>query len=314
MKLLRGILEPNLFHRGSVVTIGNFDGVHRGHQTLLENLKAVASQKQLPLVVVLFEPQPAEYFNPTQAPARIYSLREKLHHLRQLGIDYAYFLRFNHDIALMSAQGFVTRYLMEMLHTKYLLVGYDFRFGNQRQGDVDLLHCLLSPMGVEVVHFSDFNIENQRVSSTAIRQALRQGHLHQAAKLLGRPYSMCGRVVSGAGTGRAWGIPTANIKPHRVMLPLQGVFCVQVTRANGSRLKGVANVGNRPTVDGVEKVLEVHLFDFNESFYGEMLEVNFLVKLRDEMKFPTVEVLIAQIHDDIRAAKALHQEIHPLVN
>lgn len=312
MKLIRGFQPVSELAAGSVVTIGNFDGVHLGHQALLSNLRSKATQGGLPLVVVLFEPQPAEYFLGIKSPARISSLREKLDVLGSLGVDFVYCIKFDKALALMPAEVFVNKYLFSILHTKYLLVGHDFRFGFQREGDVELLKTLGSEQDVHVETFADFAVNAERVSSTKIRQALQVGNLTKAHQFLGRRFSLCGRVISGAGRGRTWGIPTANISLHRINLPLLGVFCVQVKRKEGKMEYGVANLGNRPTVDGTKLILEVHLFDVDESFYGEIIHVYFLHKLRDEKKFSSMEDLIVQIQDDISKAKDyfMHNLVH----
>jgi riboflavin kinase/FMN adenylyltransferase len=304
MKLLHGLTNFPDFAKGTVTTIGNFDGVHLGHQALLKTLRAEASRLQLPLVVLLFEPQPAEYFRPEQAPARLTSLREKLAVLKFSKVDYVYCLKFDEALALMSAETFAENYFFSLLNSKFLLIGEDFRFGQGRLGDVSLLQKLGANHGCTVQTFPDFSINNKRVSSTKIRDALAPGELQTASELLGRTFSLCGRVVKGDGRGRQWGIPTANLSMHRLMLPLKGVFCVQVGRTKGKLLNGVANLGSRPTVDGSKNILEIHLFDFDESLYGEMLQVFFLHKLRDEVKFSSVDALIAQIHDDVARAKA----------
>lgn len=188
------------------------------------------------------------------------------------------------------------------MKVKYLLVGEDFRFGRQRQGDIHLIEKVAKDYGAWIETFPDVSIEGERVSSTKIRTALANDDLAQVSLLLGRDYSLCGRVIRGDGRGRQWGIPTANLSTHRLALPLKGVFCIQVKRKN-VWLTGVANLGSRPTLDGTKNVLEVHLFDFDESLYGEILQVFFLHKLRDEIKFPSVDALIKQIHDDINAAR-----------
>lgn len=303
MKLLRGLDRVSDFEKGSVATIGNFDGVHLGHQSLLAELRKQADQRQLPLVVLLFEPQPGEYFHGQEAPARLASLREKLAVLKHCKVDYAICLRFDESLALMSAEDFVRYYFIRLLRVQYLLVGEDFRFGARRLGDLALLKSMGAQAGCQVESFADFNLEANRVSSTRIRQALAQGNLSAASHLLGRTFSLCGRVKRGDGRGREWGIPTANLSMHRLSLPLKGVFCVQVRRANGLFLNGVANLGCRPTVDGSKNVLEIHLLDFDENLYGERLEVFFLHKLREEVKFSSVDALIAQIHSDVAAAR-----------
>jgi riboflavin kinase / FMN adenylyltransferase len=303
MKLLRGLTPIPEFAKGTVATIGNFDGVHLGHQALLSSLKIQAQQLQVPLVVLLFEPQPAEYFRAEQAPARLTSLREKLAVLKDCEVDYVCCLKFDEALALMSAQQFASEYFFALLHCKYLLIGEDFRFGQGRLGDLPLLQEIGAQNDCSVQIFPDFSINNQRVSSTNIRNALTQGQLTIAAELLGRNYSLCARVTKGDGRGRQWGIPTANLSLRRLKLPLKGVYCVQVSRREGGRHIGVANLGTRPTVDGTKTILEIHLFDFDESLYGEILQVYFLHKLRDEVKFSSVDSLIAQIHEDIAAAK-----------
>ncbi|KTD24806.1 riboflavin biosynthesis protein RibF (riboflavin kinase/FMN adenylyltransferase) [Legionella lansingensis] len=301
MKLLRG--PNNHLLKGTVATIGNFDGVHRGHQALLATLRAQADKMQLPLVVLLFEPQPGEYFYGQQAPARLTSLREKLAVLKQCHIDYVYCLKFNKALSLMTAENFAKHYFFDLLNVKYLLVGEDFRFGQQRTGDIHLIRNMAKDNDCTVEVFPNVSMGNERISSTKIREALAKGDLARASALLGRTYSLCGRVIKGDGRGKEWGIPTANLAMLRLSLPLRGVFCIRIKR-KGEWLKGVANLGSRPTVDGTKNILEVHLFDFDEDIYGEMLQVFFLHKLRDEIKFSSVESLIVQIHRDVTAAKA----------
>lgn len=301
MKLLRGIQHFSFFEKGVVATIGNFDGVHLGHQNLLKTLRQKADEFNLPLVLILFEPQPREYFQKENAPARLSSLREKLDVFRSSCVDYVYCFKFNEQLAQTSAADFA-RYLFSMIQVKFLLVGEDFRFGNRREGDVSLLKKIGVEYNSIVSIYSNFCLNEDRISSTKIRTALQQGDLNTAAKYLGRHYSICGRVLHGDGRGRQWGIPTANIALHRYSLPLKGVFVVQVLI--GSEMQyGVANIGRRPTVDGSKNILEVHLFDFNESIYGELLQVFFLHKLRDEVKFTSVDALIAQIYLDINEAR-----------
>ncbi len=309
MKLLRGVQHLAEFDKGVVATIGNFDGVHLGHQQLIKSLKDKASQMNLPCVVILFEPQPREYFQPDKAPARLSSLREKLDILRQCHIDYVYCIKFDKDFAQTRASDFIHLHLFSVINVKYLLVGSDFQFGKNREGNVALLKNLGMQQGCDVQIYQDYCIKDERVSSTQIRIALQQSNMQLAAELLGRPYSICGRVIRGDGRGRQWGIPTANLSLHRVSLPLQGVFVVEVHQ--GTRIiRGVANIGKRPTIDGTKNILEIHLFDFNDSIYGELLQVFFLHKLRDEVKFTSVDALITQIHNDIVAAKAfLNSEV-----
>ncbi len=303
MKLLRGFQQLSELSVGTAATIGNFDGVHRGHQALLKTLRLEAERKGLPVLVLLFEPQPTEYFRGQQAPARLSSFREKLDALRQFGVDYVCCLKFDDHLASIAATEFAKRTIFSLVQAKYLLIGEDFRFGQGRLGDIVLLNELSDETGCIVQPFNDFFIENQRVSSTKIRQALQAGDLDFAAKFLGRTYSMCGRVVHGDGRGRQWGVPTANLSLRRSNLPMKGVFCVKVVRQGKPISMGVANLGCRPTIGGDKNVLEVHLFDVDESMYGEMVQVCFVNKLRDEMKFTSVDTLVAQIHQDIATAK-----------
>lgn len=303
MKLLRSVQHLSEFDKGVVATIGNFDGIHLGHQNLINFLKKKANTLNLPLVLILFEPQPREYFQKDKAPARLSSLREKLDILRQCQVDYVYCIKFDERLAQTTAPDFACHYLFTTLKVKYLLVGNDFQFGKNREGDLNLLKTLGIKHECEVQTYQDFCINNERVSSTKIRSALQQNDFALAAKFLGRTYSICGRVVRGDARGRQWGIPTANLSIHRLSLPLHGVFVVEV-HLGRKIVQGVANIGRRPTVDGTKNILEIHLFDFDDSIYGELLQVFFLHKLRDEVKFTSVDTLIAQIHNDIAAAKA----------
>jgi riboflavin kinase / FMN adenylyltransferase len=296
VKLVR---YPNSIPKdGCVATIGNFDGVHRGHLALLEQLVKEARSRGLPSVVILFEPQPREFFDPAGAPARLTPFREKIQLLKQLPIDYLICLHFNAKWAEMSAESFIQSVLIEALHVKHLILGEDFHFGKNRKGNAELLKKYFS---VEV--FPPVNENGERISSTAIRHSLAAGNLGSAEKGLGRSYAIAGRVKRGAGRGREWGFPTANIAVPKKGLPLSGVFFVHV---NGERLKhhpGVANIGIRPTVDGSYTVLEVLLLDFDGNLYDQHLEVQFLHKLRDEIKFDNIEALKDQIKADVLAAK-----------
>ena len=309
MKLFRHVQQDTLLQLGSVVTIGNFDGVHRGHQALLALLRKKATALNLPLFVILFEPQPGEYFKKTTAPARLYRLRDKLNALRQYGVDGVLCLKFNAQLSQMTPEDFAEQIIFTQMNVKYLLIGHDFQFGRDRRGNVALLREMATQRGVEVDIYPEFCMNPARVSSTQIRHALYLGDLNLAESLLGRKYSLCGRVKHGQGLGRKWGVPTANVSLPTGVLPLSGVFCVEVARAGKPLLNGVANMGRRPTVDGSTNVLEVHLFDFDESLYGEKIEVSFLFKLRDEIKFSSVDALIIQIRADVAAATAYFNDL-----
>lgn len=310
MKLLRGTQLPAECAQGVVATVGNFDGVHLGHQHLIAALREKARALNLPLVIMTFEPQPREYFHQDKAPARLSSLREKIDVLRLCQVDFLYCFKFQETLAQKSASDFAEIDLFALLKVKYLLVGEDFRFGKNREGDVALLKRLGHAAGCVVETFADRCVASQRVSSTAVRAALQAGDLTLAATYLGRTFSLCGRVARGDGRGRQWGIPTANLNLHHRILPLSGVYVVTVL-IQGVFFQAVANVGKRPTVDGVKHILEVHLFDFDRSIYGQLIQVFFLHKLRDEVKFTSVEALIEQIHDDVAVAKSFYlQENH----
>lgn len=303
MKLWRGFQQITPFNQGSVATIGNFDGVHMGHQALLKVLRLEASRQQLPMVVMLFEPQPSEYFHGYDAPSRLSSLRDKLKLIERCGVDHVVCIKFSEALSSMPAIEFADKYIFSLLQTKYLIVGEDFRFGHGRIGDVKTLQELGHQRACAVQTFPDFFIDNQRVSSTIIRKSLLLGDLDHAQRCLGRYYSLSGHVIHGAKKARQWGTPTANVYINRKVLPLSGVFCVKVKRKNNTVFMGVANIGCRPTVDGLRNVLEVHLFDHEEALYGEEIQVFFLNKLREEIKFSAIIDLIAQIHRDIQEAK-----------
>lgn len=290
------------------LTIGNFDGVHLGHQAMLIRLKNAASRLGLPACVMTFEPHPREFFAPNQAPARLTSLREKLKLLIQAEVDRIHVCRFNDDFARISAEEFITRILSQELVVRWLLVGDDFRFGARRTGDFAMLQTFSAANGFTVEAMPSVNIDGRRVSSTAVRQALARGDLNTARKLLGRPYSISGRVIDGDKLGRQIGFPTANIQLKYNHPPLSGIFVVAVHGALQSSpatvLSGVASLGVRPTIhENGKPILEVHLFDFNDEIYGQHLQVDFLHKLRDEEKYANIDTLIRQIEKDVAQAK-----------
>jgi riboflavin kinase/FMN adenylyltransferase len=303
MELIRGLHNLRPRHRGCVATIGNFDGVHLGHQAVLGQLAEKAEAMGLPTVVITFEPQAQEFFAPEKAKPRLTRLREKYQALRRYSIDRVLCLRFDRALADLDAEDFIDKVLLQGLDVKYLVVGDDFRFGKGRHGTFDLLHQTGQRAGFPVVNMHTFSIDGVRVSSTRIRQALEQGDLGLAEKLLGRPYRMCGRVAHGDKRGRTIGFPTANIHLHRKTSPVQGVYAVEMFGIEGEPLAGVANVGNRPTVDGSRSLLEVHLFDFSAEIYGCYVHVNFLHKIRDEMKFESFQQLQLQIIEDAKQAR-----------
>ena len=304
MELIRGLHNLRPRHRGCVATIGNFDGVHLGHQAVLGQLAEKAGQLGLPTTVVTFEPHPQEWFFPDRAPPRLTRLREKLTALRRYSVDRVLVLRFDARLAAMEAAAFVERILVRGLGVRHLVVGDDFRFGRNRAGDFAFLRAMGARHGFDVVAMHSFRIDGERVSSTRIREALAAGDMDTAEKLLGRPYRMCGRVAHGDRRGRGIGFPTANLHLHRRASPVLGVFAVEVFGVPGEPVPGVANVGVRPTVDGTCALLEVHLLDFAGDLYGRYVQVDFLHKLRDERRFASFEALRAQIRRDVEAARA----------
>jgi len=303
MELIRGFHNLKPEHRGCVATIGNFDGVHLGHQTVLGQLADKAAELGMPSVVISFEPYPMEYFAEDKAPARLTRLREKVRALSRYSVDRMLCLRFDKKFAEQPAREFIDKVLIEGLDVRYLVVGDDFHFGHQRKGDFALLEEVGRQQGFEVAHLHTFNIDDERVSSTRVRKALEIGDMAAAEKLLGRPYRMCGRVAHGDKRGRTIGFPTANIHLHRNKTPVKGVFAVELFGIKGEPVAGVANVGTRPTVDGTRSLLEVHLFDFADEIYGEYVHVEFVYKLRDETKFDSFEELKKQIDLDAEQAR-----------
>ncbi|MDP2432019.1 MAG: bifunctional riboflavin kinase/FAD synthetase [Pseudomonadota bacterium] len=293
--------------RPNAITIGNFDGIHLGHQAMLARLTSRAASVAAAPTVLTFEPHPREIFTPESAPTRLTSLREKLEILRGLGVAHVHVCRFSKPFAALSAEDFVRRILVEGLKARYVLVGDDFRFGAKRAGDFALLERMGREFGFQAEALHTVEAAGQRASSTAVREALAEGDMAMAAQLLGRPYSISGRVVGGDQLGRKIGYPTANIQLKHNKPPLKGIFAVRVQGLLGQPdWPGVASLGTRPTVHtNGRPTLEVHLFNFDRSIYREHLRVEFLHKLRDEAKFPNLDALIAQIDLDAQQAREL---------
>ena len=301
MLILRGLYSPD--SQPVALTIGNFDGVHLGHQALLSELRVAAQARGLQTAVVIFEPHPREFFTPQQAPARLTSLREKLEFFDILGIDRVHVCRFNARFAQMSAADFIQA-LHEKLFAKFVLIGDDFRFGSGRAGDFALMEKIGAERGFDVQAVHTVTQDGVRISSTAVRAALAAGQLCAAQRYLGRHYSISGRVVHGDGLGKKIGYPTANIQLKHNRPPLNGIFVVQVHVEDRGVLQGVASLGVRPTVrQDAKPVLEVYLFEFSQQIYGKHLRVEFLQKLRDEEKYPDVDALKRQIALDVEHAK-----------
>ena len=303
MELIRGLHNLREHHRGCVATIGNFDGVHLGHQAVIGQLAEKASELCLPTTLITFEPQPQEYFAPQASPPRLMRFREKMQALHRYAVDRVLCLAFNDMLAQMPHTQFIEDILVKGLGLRYLVVGDDFRFGRGREGTFSTLQEAGQKYGFQVVNMHTFSVAGERVSSTRIRQALAKGDMLMAEALLGRDYRMSGRVAHGEKLGRQLGFPTANIHLHRKVSPLQGIFAVEVYGLEREPLHGVASLGTRPTVDGTRTLLEVYLFDFDEDIYGRHIQVSFRHKLRDEERFDSLEALTAQIKKDVDEAQ-----------
>ncbi len=303
MELIRGVHNIRTRHFGCVMTIGNFDGVHKGHRAVLAGLKADAERLGLPSTVLLFEPQPQEFFAKSKAPARLTPLRDKLQLLSECGIERVVCINFNQRFAGMSAESFIEQVIVTKLGVRALTVGDDFRFGHARRGDYAMLVDAAKKFAFSVKNTQSMKQHDCRISSTAIRQALADNDFDGVQLMLGRAYMIRGKVRHGWKKGRTLGFPTANIALKRQVAPLLGVFSVKVYNQQGEQFFGVANIGVKPTFKGSLTLLEVHIFDFEESIYGEILSVQPLTKLRDEIKFDTFSALITQIEKDVNVAK-----------
>ncbi len=311
MEVIRGIYNVASRHSGCVATIGNFDGVHVGHQMLLQQLSEKAKQLKVPSTLITFEPQPREFFLGASVPARLTRFREKIALLKGSALDRVVCLPFNEQLANLSARYVIEDFLVARLGVAHVVVGDDFRFGKGAEGSYQMLEEKGRQLGFTASHLDTHKVQGIRVSSSRIRTLLAEGDIETAEKLLGHPYFIMGRVMYGRQLGRELGIPTANIRLQRYRAALEGVFAVRVEGL--SRVyDGIANIGVRPTVDGKEPLLEVHIFDFDEDIYGELLKVTFLKKIRDEMKFKNLDKLKTQIEQDIREIRTWFELEHSL--
>lgn len=304
MHIIRGLRHLEPLEHGCVLTIGNFDGLHLGHQAVLNKLVKQGQSLGLPVVVIIFEPQPLEYFLGDNAPSRLMRLREKVIQFAQTSVDELLILRFNRHFADYDADAFIKELLVETLNVKHLVIGDDFHFGKARRGNFALLKKRGLQFGFEVEDTQSCHQQGMRISSTLIRDALGCGDLKLAKQMLGHDYSICGRVAHGDKRGRTLGFPTANIEMFRKNSPINGVFAVTMTGIDDREIEGVANVGTRPTFDGGSKViLETHLFDFNQEIYGSYVDVHFKHKIRNEIHFESLSQLKTQIEADVVIAK-----------
>jgi riboflavin kinase / FMN adenylyltransferase len=304
MELIRGLVNLQERQRGCVVTIGTYDGVHLGHQALLRRLSEHARQLSLPTVVLTFEPTPREYLNRDSPPVRLTSFRERWRALEGLSLDYLLLLRFGEGLRNLSGEAFAGL-LAKDLGARVVVVGHDFRFGCHGEATATVLAEAGKRLGFAVDVVPPVTLDGERVSSSGVREALGRSDFASATRWLGRPYSMRGRVVHGQRLGRDLGYPTANLRIDRRRTPLQGIFAVRVHGIEATPLRGVASLGTRPTVGGVQTILEVHVFDFSADLYGREIEVEFVAKLRDEEYFPTLDALVEQIHRDAAEARRI---------
>ncbi|PHR80529.1 MAG: bifunctional riboflavin kinase/FMN adenylyltransferase [Colwellia sp.] len=308
MQLVRGIHNIQAEDHGCVLTIGNFDGVHKGHQRVIAALVTKAKALNCTAAVLVFEPQPQELFAADKAPARLCRLRDKYSLLAELGVERLICVNFTRKFASQSAQQFIEHLLVKKLGIKHLIVGDDFHFGKNRLGDFIMLSDAGKKFGFDVTDTASCKTANCRVSSTAIREALEQDNLNDVENMLGRPYSIIGKVFHGDKRGRQLGFPTANVLLKRRNSPLDGVFAV-IVKTNSGIFNGVANIGSRPTVNGIRQQLEVNIFNFNDDLYGQCIEVIIKKKLRQVMKFDSLEALTAQIKQDSEQAKQVLNNI-----
>jgi len=309
MQVIRGIHNIGSIHQGCVLSIGNFDGVHKGHQKILSNLVDMARLGHHPSLVMLFEPQPKEFFHPETAPLRITGFREKLRLIEQCGVDYVICVPFNQRFRSMSAENFVQHVLVDRLAVSHVMIGDDFRFGCDRQGSIDYLNAVKDTQGFEVSNSSTIEHQEARISSTRIREQLAAGNIADANELLGWDYQISGRIIRGAELGRTINVPTANIGLRNIRPALQGVVVVSVSGDGIKDHPGVANLGPKPTVNGLKSGLEVHLLDFDADLYGKHLTVTILKKLRAIEKFESFDLLKQQIFNDIAQARAYFNNV-----
>jgi riboflavin kinase/FMN adenylyltransferase len=305
MELVRGLRNISQRHRGCVLTVGNYDGVHLGHQKMIGVLKARAMELRSTATVLVFEPSSKEFIDPEGAPPRLTRWREKFLALQAQGVDRLVTLRFDEYMRAMTPQNFVDELMVASLGTRHMVVGDDFRYGCNAGGTIDTLRGAGLARGFGVEQIAPFVFDGVRVSSTAVRERLARSDFAGAKRLLGRPYRMLGRVVQGRQLGRTLGFPTANLRLMRRKSPVQGILAVRVSGIEQHAMPAVASLGTRPTVDGTEMLLEVHVFDFAGELYGQEIEVEFVAKLRDEVKFDSLDALVMQMKIDALRARDL---------
>lgn len=308
MQLIRSInnFPYKRLEKGCVLTIGAFDGLHLGHQCLLDNVIKKSEESNLPSVVMSFEPTPGEFFSRDKPPARLMRFREKYQALKDLGIDIFFCPRFDKKMQNIEADDFIRQLLIQRLNLKYLVIGDDFHFARKRTGNYEQLMKVKKLLEFDIKKISSIIVNDKRTSSTLIRELLRQGDLIKASQFLGKSYQMSGRVITGQQLGRELGYPTANVNIHRLESALMGIFAVRVHGLADEPLDAVASLGKRPTFyEGQKPLLEVHIFNFNKDIYGRYIDVDFISKIRDEIKFDNADELIDQMHKDANDAKKI---------
>ena len=305
MDFVRGLHNLRPRHRGCVLTIGAYDGIHLGHQEMIRVLRERAREYSLPAVVVSFEPTPREYLNRDSPPARLTRFRERFDALAACGVDRFVCLRFDERMRQMSPADFIERVVVQGLGARHIVVGHDFRFARKHEGSVETLLAASSVHGFEVSEVAPYEVDGERVSSSLIRAMLETGDLPRAAKFLGRPYRITGKVIAGQRLGRDLGYPTANLRLHRRATPIAGIFAVRVSGAGLLLAPGVASLGTRPAVNGKELLLEAHVFDFSGDLYRKYVHVDFIARLRDELWFPSMDALVEQMHKDAALAREI---------
>ncbi|HEX7964963.1 MAG TPA: bifunctional riboflavin kinase/FAD synthetase [Gammaproteobacteria bacterium] len=311
MELIRGLKSLKPRHRGAVASIGNFDGVHLGHQAVLRDLKQRARDLSVPATLILFEPQPQEYFAGDKAPVRLTRFMEKWPLLEAAGVERVLCLRFDRSLAAVPAETFISRVLVEGLGLRHLTVGDDFRFGKDRRGDFAMLRQAGAEHGFEVADTASVTAAGERVSSTRIRTLLAEGRMEEAAKLLGRPFGLMGRVMHGERLGRRLGFPTVNLALKRAQAPVSGIFAARVAGVTGTDVDAAAYIGRRPAAGGTELTVEAHLLGYEGDLYGRRIEVKLLERLREDRHFDSLDALAAQISKDIDAARARLAHVDP---
>jgi riboflavin kinase/FMN adenylyltransferase len=305
MELIRGLYNLRPRHRGCVLTIGAFDGVHRGHQEMIRVLRERAAWHSVPATALAFEPTPREFFAKGTPPARLTRFRERYEAFARYGVERFVCLPFTERVRSLTADEFIERVLVQGLAVREVVIGHDFRFGRNHQGTVATLREFGSRYGFDVTEVAPFEIDGERVSSSLVRQALDAGNMSRAWKFLGRPYRITGKVVHGAKLGRKLGYPTANLRLHRRATPLAGIFAVRVSGAGLTDAPAVASLGTRPAVNGTELLLEAHVFNYSGDLYRQYLHVDFIERLRDELWFPNVDALVQQMDKDAARARQL---------